>query len=601
MDPPDGIATQVAAYAGPTGLNLPAADALAFDEKLAAVREIWDHAPLSLLIFDNLDAPAVLDQWRPQGPGARVLITSRRQTWPAHSAVDMLALDVLPRPASQTLLLTPRALQQSATVDTLLASDGPVAHKVCDELGDFPLALALAAAYLEAYPSVTLANYLAEVRSQVLAHDSLDATLDAPLPTKHAPSIVATFALSYNQLKPGTALDALARKLLRRQLKPGTALDALALKLLHRAAHAAATPIPAPLLVRLADRDVADPHAAGEVSRAVNRLAALGLVERLPDGSARLHRLLAAYARHRTPTPATDASALEITLINTAYQLWEAGYPQAAQPYLPHLGAVATTAAPRTDPQAATLLNTLAGLLQDMGDYAAARPLVERALAIREQTLGPAHPATASSLNNLAELLRAQGDYAAARPLYDRAFDISDQTLGPTHRQTASTLNNLASLLHAQGAFPAAHFLYARALADHEQTLGPAHPATAGSLSNLARLLRDEGDYAAARPLADRALAIDEATYGPTHPAVATDLNYLASLLADQGDYAAARPLLQRALAIAEQTLGTHPNTQAIRRNLLSLLLRITRVTLAAPLPPATLARLADLLAQRQA
>src|SRR5689334_18854492 len=254
----------------------------------------------------------------------------------------MLALDVLTRPASHSLLLTPRARRQTTTVATLLATDGPLVDELCDELGDFPLALALAAAYLEAHPGRplsdylaeirtrvlahdslddfplaralatayleahpgrTLGDYLAEVRTQVLAHDSFDATLEEPLPPAHAPSIVATLALSYNQLV-GT-----------------TPSDTFALTLLHHVAHAAATPIPRALLLAVVDLDPADPGANRILDTALRRLASLGLVDPLPDGSARLHRLLAAYARSRALDPGADAAALETTLIAVAYQL----------------------------------------------------------------------------------------------------------------------------------------------------------------------------------------------------------------------------------------------------------------------------------------
>lgn len=594
MDPPEGIAPQIAAYAGPAGLNLSGAGARSFDQRIAAVRAHWDHPLPSLLIFDNLADPAVLDHWRPRGPGARVLITSRRQPWAADRGIEMLALDGLTRSAGHSLLLTPRAHRHGASATTLPAPDGPLVDELCGELGDFPLALSLAAAYLEvhpdrtvgdylaairgqalahaslddfslalalattylqAHPGRTLGDYLAEVRTQVLAHDSFRATLEEPLPTEHEAGIVATFALSYNELLGTTPGDTLARTLL------------------HRAAHAAPTPIPRALLAAVVDLDSVDPAANRSLDTALRCLAGLGLVDTLPDGSSLLHPLLAAYARSRAPDPGADAAALERALIAAAYQLLRAGNLPAAQPYLPHLRAAATAAMPRTDLPAATLLNNLASLLRAQGDYAAARPLYERALAIAEQTLGPTHPDTAGSLTNLASLLQAQGDYAAARPLHERALAIAEQSLGPTHPDTATSLNYLAGLLYGMGDYAAARPLYERALAIAEQTLGPAHPATVAGLDNLASLLSAQDDYAAARPLLERALAIREQTLGPTHLQTAQSLSNLASLLYGMGDYAAARPLYERVLAIRERALGpTHPDTATSLNYLASLL-----------------------------
>jgi hypothetical protein len=356
MDAEAGMRSQVAAFAGPTVLALPGYDTRTFDERVAAVCRAWEESVPRLLIFDNLEDPELL-HWRPRLGDSHVLVTSRNAEWSALDGVDLLLLEALPRPLSVELLLTPRAHHRQTTVPALLATVGTAsaADTICEALADLPLALTLAAAHLEQRDRRSVARYSDQLQQQPVTDESLNAEFTGKLPTGHAPSILATFALSYDQLDPNQSMDALA------------------LTILHRAAHAAAAPIPADLLVRLTDRDPADEDTADDVDQAVQRLAALGLVERLPDGSARLHRLLAAYARHRAPAPAADAATLETALSRAASQLHQAGYPHDAQPYLPHLRA-ATTAASRTDPQAATLFNNLALLLAAQGDYGAARP-----------------------------------------------------------------------------------------------------------------------------------------------------------------------------------------------------------------------------------
>jgi tetratricopeptide (TPR) repeat protein len=553
MDAEDSIRGQVAAFAGPTVLALPGYDQLTFDERVAAVCRAWEESVPRLLIFDNLEDPALL-HWRPRLGGSHVLVTSRNTLWSALDGVELVPLDALLRPQSIDLLLTPRARRRQTTVQALLATAGTAADTICEALADLPLALTLAAAHLEQRDRHSVARYAEQLQQKRVTDESLNAEFKGKLPTGHEQSILNTFARSYDQLDPTQAVDALARTIL------------------HRAAHAAAA-IPADLLVRLADRDPDDEDAADDVDQAVQRLAALGLVERLPDNGARLHRLLAAYARHRAPDPAADAAALETALNAAAYQLRQAGYHQAAHPYLPHLRAAATAVASRPDPPAATQLNNLASLLQDQGDYAVVRPLFERALAIAEQALGPAHPTTATNLNNLAVLLHDQGDYTTARPLFERALAIDEAAYGQTHPEVATDLNNLARLLQDTGDYAAARPLYKRALTIREQVLGSAHPHTATSLNNLAGLQRMQKDYGAARPAYERALTIREQALGPTHPDTAPSLNNLALLLQDIRNYAAARPFLERALAIYEQTLGaTHPDTATSLNNLAALL-----------------------------
>ena len=561
MAAPDAVAGRVAALGGPDGLALPGWQEGQPDANRALVQRAWATPTVRLLIFDNLEDPQLWQQWRPAaGSGCRVLITARRGQWSHRSGVQAVPLSPLAGAESRELLLAPRAMRQQTSVAALLAEGvtADAADAIVAAVGGLPLALALAAIYLEENTGVSVARYRTLLAAQIVAHPSLNDALIDDLPTGHAPSIAATFALSYDQLDPAAPTDALA------------------LRLLHAAAAAAPEPIPRRLLYRAEAANPAedDPLPPEQADPALARLSALGLLDELPDTALRLHRLLAAYVQTR-PQPGDDAALrLEAALNAEVYAINMAGYPLAGTPYLPHLRHAAAAAAdPRGDAAAAALLTNLAYLLEAQGDYAAARPLFERALAIREATLGPHHPTTAQSLNNLAYLLEAQGDYAAARPLFERALAIREATLGPHHPDTALSLNNLAALLDTQGDYVAARPLYERALAIREAALGPRHPDTAQSLNNLAELLRAQGDYVAARPLYERALAIREAALGPRHPDTAQSLNNLAALLRAQGDYAAARPLFERALAIYEATLGpTHPDTAMGLNNLAALL-----------------------------
>jgi len=577
------------------------------ERNLTLVRRAWEEPTVRLLIVDNLEDPKLWQQWRPlPGGGCRVLITTRRGQWPQRSGVTAVALPLLTSAESYELLLTPRAAMKQTTVADLLAdlTIEEAADTICTAVGGLPLALALAAAYLEENPGVSLPRYSATLNAQLLAHPSLQADFVDELPTGHAPSITATFALSYDRLDPTSTTDALA------------------LRLLHVAAACAPEPIPRPLLYRAGADDPAEPLPPETADPALARLGSLGLLDELPDTALRLHRLLAAYVRTRS-LPGDDAAViLEAALLKEVYLINQAGYPLAGTPYLPHLRYVAALADQRGDVNAVALLNNLADLLYNQGDYAAsrliyeraleiaetvlgsnhsttasilnnlaslmraqgdyvaARPLLEHALAIQEATLGPTHPATASSLNNLAALLYAQGEYSASRPLLERALAIAEVALGPAHPDTALSLNNLAGLLEAQGDYAAAQFLYERALAIYEAVLGPTHPATASSLNNLAELLKEQGDRAAARPLLERALTIREVSLGPSHPQTAMSLNNLAALLRAQGDYTAARPLYERALAIMEQALGPdHLNTHTVRSNLSALVQEMSAQT----------------------
>lgn len=99
----------------------------------------------------------------------------------------------------------------------------------------------------------------------------------------------------------------------------------------------------------------------------------------------------------------------------------------------------------------AAILNNLAMLLGEKGDYAAAEPLYRESLAINRKLRGDENPYVANNLNNLASLLQDKGDYAAAEPLFREALAIRRTLLGDEHWSTLSSASNLGGLLHAIG------------------------------------------------------------------------------------------------------------------------------------------------------
>jgi tetratricopeptide (TPR) repeat protein len=597
MEQAAGIAGQVAALAGPGGLNLPTTLALDFAGKVDAVRAAWTEPVARLLIFDNLEDPKVWKQWRPTAGGTQVLVTSRRQTWAATSGVEVLQLQPLVRRASRELLLASRAKLRK-TIAAALLTDPAVAadaDAICEALGDLPLALALAAAYLETTPSATLARYRVDIETAPLAR--LEMELEEALPTGHEASILKTFALSYDKLG-ATQLD-----------------DALARTLLHRCALLAPAPIPRRLLVRAADLDPDDAYAQERADHALRRLAALGLIEDLGDDGVRLHRLLAAYVRHRAGDWAADNRPVEGALIDEVGAINEAGYPLAGAPYLEHLRWMISKAHPREDSSVVRLCGNLGYLLYQQGDWIGARALLKRALEIRQILKGPDHPATVPILNILGMVLQSLGerdaasqcfksafdicertadrtvrcdvrdlvhvlnnlgyqrqedeDLDAARDLYNRALAICTQEFSPMDVDTAQTMNNLAYLSRVQGNELGARQQYEQALAIREQTLGPDHRETATSLNDLAMVLWEQGDLMGAQPYLERAVATYEQAIGPSHPDTATALFNLGLLLQELGDPGGARPLLERALVIRVQTLGSdHPDTHRVSSHL---------------------------------
>jgi hypothetical protein len=121
-----------------------------------------------LLVFDNAEDPAAIAPFLPAG-GGLVVITSRNPGWGELAA--RLAIDVFTREESVQLL--------RQRVPSLLAE---VADRIADRLGDLPLAVGQAAAFLDTSP-IPATDYLRlqVVRLEAVSHFDTGARHSAPL------------------------------------------------------------------------------------------------------------------------------------------------------------------------------------------------------------------------------------------------------------------------------------------------------------------------------------------------------------------------------------------------------------------------------------
>ena len=99
-----GIATQVEACSIALGMELSSGKRPSLDTVVQWVRSAWQSPLPRLLIFDNCEEEALLEEWRLRTGGCRVLVTSRRARWSAESSLIQLSLAVLGRAESLKLL-----------------------------------------------------------------------------------------------------------------------------------------------------------------------------------------------------------------------------------------------------------------------------------------------------------------------------------------------------------------------------------------------------------------------------------------------------------------------------------------------------------------
>jgi tetratricopeptide (TPR) repeat protein len=586
----DLISGEVAACGDEGRLPIPNYGLLPQPDQVNLVLREWHKPIIHLIIMDNAEDPALVNQWRRlAGGGCRYLVTARRDSWPPALAPNVVHLRPLDRPDSVKLLG-----QNSQT----FAND-PAADRIADLLGDHPLALHCAASYLAHY-ALSPADYLRELQSQVssLQHESLGDWLQDELPTAHTPNVTATFELSYQSLISNSLVS--NSPLLTLPGIGGLEIRELAKRAFHLLAHCApAVPLPREVLLRALNgtsalsggRSEAKPEVEGrgagttqrgadttqpipdvsdkQLTDALRALSNVGLIELDSQLRPATHRLLQEFARLKADDSNADAAKMEDAVGEMASEINEAGLPKALEPLREHLRALAERAEARGSENAGRLFNSLGYHLNAIADYAAARAAYERALTISEKVLGADHPNVATLVNNLGSVLQDLGDLPAARAAYERALAIDEKTFGPDHPNVARDVNNLGLVHQALGDLPAARAAYERALTVGEKAFGPDHPNVATDVNNLGSVLQALGDLPAARAAYERALAIDEKAFGPDHPNVARDVNNLGEVFRQMGDLPAARANYERALAIDEKAFGSdHPNVARDVNNL---------------------------------
>ena len=525
-----------------------------------------------LLVFDNAEQPDQLARWQPSGGGGHLLVTSRNPAWGA--LAQPIQVEALDRAEAITLLL-------GRTPD----QDQVAAGELAEQLGDLPLALEQASAYLE-QTGMPLATYLAAYqrrRQQLLAKGR---------PVAYHGQVDTTWQLSIDRL------DQAGIELL--ELCAFLAPEAIPLELF------TATPkrLPPALATGLTeDGDLGIQEAVGAcyqyslVARDHTGIRVHRLIQQVVRGRLADHdrqartatavELLAAafppVNELRDPTcwprcaqllphalaAADHAQAAGLAAATTASVLRRAGSYlhlrrraeyTAARELLERALSLYQTAVDSDDPQVAGILHSLGLVLRDQGDLTGARTYLANALAIQEATLGPDHVEVGLTLETLGRVLRDQGDLADARAQHERADRILTAALGPDHRWVGRNLDYLGLVLRDGGDLAGARAQLERALMIQQAALGPEHPWVGRILGNLGAVLRDQGDLADGRADLERALTIYEAAFGPDHPHVGGILENLGRLLHTQGDLPGARTHLERALVIFETAVGpNHP------------------------------------------
>jgi tetratricopeptide (TPR) repeat protein len=538
--------------------------------RTAAVLRWMESNDRWLLVFDNAVRREDVESYVPQRHAGHVLITSRNPDW-----------QPLARPLKVRTLLRPDSVG-------LLRGDPPQgdeaeADRLADALGDLPLALAQAAAYIRE-TARPFAEYLQRFQAQEAAFEGEQAE------PGYGQTVAATLELALSALGrgdgeafgPGDVLarcafyapDLIPRELLEADFPDGNRLDASIREL--RRYSLVETGAGLVSVHRLVQRAAQMRMTSAErlaFSRHAVELLKL-LFPKQPDDVRTwpaCERLLD-HAIHVTQDPegSGDAGVLVAVVLDRVGGYFRSRSDlRQAKGVLSRALELKEAAHGSEHPAAARTLTSLGLVAFDERDLPEAWRFEERALHIFEKSYGPDHPSLAGPLNNLGIVAREQGNLADARQCLERALRIDEAAHGPDHPNLAGILTNLGLVAHGRGDLAEARRCQERALHILEEAYGPEWAGVARILTNLADVARDEGDLAEARRGLERALRMQEATFGPDHPDVAITLNSLGLVAHDRWDLVEARRSLERAQRINEAAYGLeHPQVAHTLGNL---------------------------------
>jgi MinD-like ATPase involved in chromosome partitioning or flagellar assembly/tetratricopeptide (TPR) repeat protein len=560
-----------------TELHLPRSENM--DESVRIVLDaLRQGRPVNrwLLIFDNVDEPDDVREFIPQGAG-HVLLTSRNQAW--NREARAVEIDVFTREESIQFL--------TRRVPGLDQAD---AAKVAERLGDLPLAVEQAGAWLTA-TGMPVERYLDLLDTQLLR------MLDENPPAGYDKTTAATWLLSLDRLRRHTPA---AAKLL--EVCAFFAPEAIPTSLLYSSRF---TSVLLPY-----DPTLRDPILQGRLVREIGRYA-LATVDSAQT-TVQMHRLVQAVVQDSLSPDARADNRRQVQEILAAAGRGDPDRPESWPAYTrlwPHIRRSGASAS--ADPEVRQLVIDMVRYLWKRGDFTSSRDLATetltlwradesigedpttlllgfhlgntlwslaaytKALANDEHTVarltelvGPDHPYTIMAAGGLAADLRALGRYADARALDETSLTRARDTFGEYHQRTLMIATNVGVSLRMVGDFAAAAAIDEDTLASRRHHFGEQEPNTLLSASNFGNDLRALGRFQESRALLEDTLATYRSVLGNDHVDTLKAAKHLSVTLRKVGEFQAANDLTVDTLRrYLEQVGPDHPDTLSCLMN----------------------------------
>jgi len=537
-----------------------------------------------LLIFDNVENLTVLRTFIPSNVRGHVLLTTRTQA--TGTIAQRIDLCKMARDEAELFLLRRiKKLFQDAPLADASHSDVEQANEIAELLGDLPLALDQAGAYIEE-TGCSLNDYLSlssTRRAKLLA-------MRGGLGADHPMSVAATFNHSFEKVAQAssTAIDllrfcafldpiAIPEELIRHAaeelgatLQP-VASDPLVLdtaiailrkhSLLHRVAETKLLSLHPLVQAVLRDRMSEKVHqewverAVRAVNHAFPDIEEVHMWHRCQPAMPHVQACITLIKKYKPLSP----EAVRLLYQAGMYFRIQAQYNE-AEVLLEQATAMREHLAASTQKETVADRSIAFWRHYKPGQYSLIEPLIQKELAYAEQAPGSDNQHVATIRLKLAELYYKQGRYSQAEQLFLQSLSIKEQHVGLLHACVACNFNGLGLVCLALGKYSLAESYFLHALTVWERLPEPRHPFMGRTLNALARLSIVLGKYTQAEIYLKRERTLLEQTLRPLHPTIINSLNDWAVLCIAQGRYDQVEILLDQAQTILTKTVGLkHP------------------------------------------
>lgn len=218
---------------------------------------------------------------------------------------------------------------------------------------------------------------------------------------------------------------------------------------------------------------------------------------------------------------------------------------------------------------------TLAYAKSRLGQLDEARDLQESILKHRLEKSGPEHADTLAAMHNLAFSYEVSGLYEKAENQLKHVVEVRARVFGSTeHSDFLSSASSLANVQNSMGKHEEAEKQSARVLEISRRCLGDEHITTLNALHNLSEALLGQNKIKEAEDKVVLAMQLFEKVFGPSHFRTLGCRRMLADIYMDQEKFNEAEEIYTSCLDTAKEVYGLQNATTLTIMNQLALVYR---------------------------